>query len=329
MANATPNFEDDDAVLTLLTDALRAGPGSPEWSRALAATRERSLAGDEDNEYQLLMIARENLESGRHYREVRAGPEFSRRVLGAVDNEPVRWIKRPGSLTAIFMGVAVLAIAIMLTTLVVWLAMGGSPEGENLAGLYLNQVMAAATFDGPLPHKDWRHIGPLKLDTAHGLKPLNVATKPAHHGHRVVQGGAIVTKTGLRSSKTMAVQAVFSFGHVVDDLVPELFVTDSPHYSAERTTTTHEVAWLVRGGRMHVVLPDGRFAGQSLRISDRSKVSVRIIVGWRKVRVVADDHVLYDGISGLSAGPRFCGVRLLRRGPAKDDVRVQSIQVLE
>src|SRR5947199_10863707 len=67
-----------DQFMTLLTDALRSGPGSPEWHQAVKILR----ASDQNvDEYTLLYSAREHLESGKDYRSVRAGTGFTRKVL--------------------------------------------------------------------------------------------------------------------------------------------------------------------------------------------------------------------------------------------------------
>src|SRR5262245_7265284 len=76
------DFESDQ-FLALLSDALRAGPGSPEWHDAVSRVRERS--GEEVDEYQLLIRARQDLESGKEYRFVRAGPGFTSRLMQSID----------------------------------------------------------------------------------------------------------------------------------------------------------------------------------------------------------------------------------------------------
>ena len=63
-------IDTNDPFLTLLTDALRAGPGSPEWHQAVSQLK---VSGENVDEYKLLIEAREALESGRDYRSVRAG----------------------------------------------------------------------------------------------------------------------------------------------------------------------------------------------------------------------------------------------------------------
>src|SRR5690349_14904038 len=75
-----------DQFMTLLTDALRAGPGSPEWHQAVGVLRASGGAQGAD-EFQMLVRAREDLESGRDYRSVRGGPGFTRKVLTEIEQE--------------------------------------------------------------------------------------------------------------------------------------------------------------------------------------------------------------------------------------------------
>src|SRR5256885_17183726 len=83
----TIDFQSDQ-FMTLLTDALRSGPGSPEWHQAVrqvrAANAEGAAAADE---YAMLYAARERLEAGKEYRSVRPGPGFTRKVMESVDEE--------------------------------------------------------------------------------------------------------------------------------------------------------------------------------------------------------------------------------------------------
>ena len=82
MPDTETQFE-SDADLKLLTDALRAGPASPQWHEAVTQLRAGGVNGSDASadEYRLLVAARENLESGREYRSVRAGPGFTRKVM--------------------------------------------------------------------------------------------------------------------------------------------------------------------------------------------------------------------------------------------------------
>src|SRR5665213_1112555 len=86
----------------LLTDALRAGPGSPQWRDAIAALREQGVEGAD--EYNLLLEVRENLESGKDYREVRAGTGFTRKLLSEIEKEQPAG-KRSGLPTATWIAI--------------------------------------------------------------------------------------------------------------------------------------------------------------------------------------------------------------------------------
>src|SRR5882757_10204675 len=77
---------ESEQFMTLLTDALRAGPGSPEWHQAVGVLRTSGGAKGAD-EMQMLVRAREDLESGRGYRAVRAGAGFTRNVMEGIEEE--------------------------------------------------------------------------------------------------------------------------------------------------------------------------------------------------------------------------------------------------
>src|SRR5580704_15943114 len=98
--SATLDFESDQ-FLKLLTDALRAGPGSPTWHTVVARLRQSEPASaaaldSESGQWQALISVRENLESGKSYRSVRAGPGFRRRVMDRIDAEPEPTRSGPG-----------------------------------------------------------------------------------------------------------------------------------------------------------------------------------------------------------------------------------------
>src|SRR5688500_14006835 len=86
--NVVTDLDFESSQLQLLTDALRAGPGTPEWRAAMETVAPVGAGGGGGaDEYKLLYAARERLASGRQYREVRAGPGFTRRVFDAIEDE--------------------------------------------------------------------------------------------------------------------------------------------------------------------------------------------------------------------------------------------------
>src|SRR5258706_10268300 len=77
---------ESEQFMTLLTDALRAGPGSPEWHQAVGVLRASGGSKGAD-EMQMLVRAREDLESGRDYRAVKAGAGFTQKVMAGIEEE--------------------------------------------------------------------------------------------------------------------------------------------------------------------------------------------------------------------------------------------------
>src|SRR5438309_3567007 len=102
----------DDPLLVLITDALRAGPGTPQWEEAVTRVR---ASGDQTDEFQLLYSAREHLAAGREYREVRAGPKFTRKVLEAVEHQEMSAPRSLPTATIFVLLFAVVIIGVVFT----------------------------------------------------------------------------------------------------------------------------------------------------------------------------------------------------------------------
>jgi hypothetical protein len=316
---------DADPFLKLLTDALRAGPGSPEWHQAVSKLK----AGGHSNadEFQLLVKAREHLESGRSYRAVRAGPGFTRKLLSGIDAESTS--ARPALPTANL--VAVIGAIVVLGVLGLigyWLLhSGNATPAEDLSNTYFGTTIAATNFDGPLPSQ-WQTIGPLALDTGKGLRPAPGPVIKLPSPDYV--GGGVALTTGIPFDQPFAIEATIRFGHVSDDVIPQLFVTDQPDYSPDRATSPHELVWLVREGKSQIVLPDGQITGATAKITDGQTITVRIIVGQQTAQVVSGGNTQWTGQNQLAARPRYAGIRFLRRGSDKRDaVVVGGVKVLE
>src|SRR2546423_9357159 len=103
-----PAPAETDPFFNLLTDALRAGPASPQWRDAVAHLREQG-AGESD-EFRLLIDARESLESGKEYRSVRAGAGFTNKLMGQLgEQEQPRKALPWGTIIGVVCTIAVLA----------------------------------------------------------------------------------------------------------------------------------------------------------------------------------------------------------------------------
>src|SRR5665213_1974453 len=124
---------ESDPFFELLTDALRAGPGSPQWHEAVTTLRERGSQGND--EMRLLIEARENLESGRNFRSVRAGQGFTRKLMGRVDEAsasgPGRGIPT-ATIVAIFCGLLIVAVVGYVGYRLAPHEVGGSQQIDDL-----------------------------------------------------------------------------------------------------------------------------------------------------------------------------------------------------
>src|SRR5262249_44869987 len=153
------DFESDQ-FLTLLTDALRAGPGSPAWHEAVNKLRQEGVQGAD--EYKMLLDTRQNLQSGKPYREIRAGAGFTKKVMSAIDEEassPARsGIPTPTiiAILAALVGIAVIVLIARLT--------GKQPQVPSIADLQartFTRDLLAAPFNGQ--PNGWTKIGSMKL----------------------------------------------------------------------------------------------------------------------------------------------------------------------
>jgi hypothetical protein len=307
-----------DPFLQLLTDALRAGPGSPEWHQAVG----RIKAGEKgtDDEYTLLVRARENLASGKAYREVKPGVGFTRKVLQSINNDSPA--NRKGPFTASW--ISYIGAGLVVATLaVVIFTMTDHTPGEDLTNLFFSTTHLAASLEGPLP-PGWKLIGPLPVDPTKGLWPT-IKKKSADY-----IGGGIVSTEGVSSTAPFAVEARFDFKQVSDDCVSQLFVTDDPTFSQDKGVSPHELVWLVQGGAAQVALPDGKLTSASKKVIEGQSIEVRIVVGVTNALVLCDGTELWSGPSQLAKDkPRYVGVRLLYRKENKNSVvSVKQLRVM-
>ena len=149
-----------DPFLRLLTDALRAGPGSPQWHEAVRQLH--AVNPTEADEYRLIITAREHLESGRDYRSIRAGPGFTRKVMEAIEQESGRRGRLP--VANLIAAIAVVVIIGIVVVLGVILYRGVEPAGTvgDLDRMY---------FGHPAVVSDFAEGAPAELKTF-GLVPV-------------------------------------------------------------------------------------------------------------------------------------------------------------
>jgi hypothetical protein len=327
---------ESDQFMTLLTDALRAGPGSPEWHQAVGVLRASGGSAGAD-EYQMLVRAREDLESGRDYRSVKAGAGFTRKVLAAIEEEGSG---KPQGLPSANL-IAILAAGVILAVVVVIAATmfrstptpANDGAAEQLRGtLFANQVATFNFENGGEVGPEWRLVGevPLKVSRAHGLGPAP-ATQPTTKGDaREYRSGAIMLAESVAPDQARLVDVTLKAVRATDAIIPEVFVAQGSPEEVQ-AGGGRELVWQLKGGAARVALADGKVPVQGEKIDPKKSASVNVKVRFNKDTVVVEsgENRLYEGPHKLSdASPRYVGVRFRRKaGDNSDGVWLMSINV--
>jgi hypothetical protein len=329
---------ESDPFLQLLTEALRAGPGSAQWGQAVATLRDGGVEGAD--EYRLLLRARENIELGRDFRKVTAGPGFTRKVLEAVEREGTRRNGIPtATIVAILSGVVILGV---IVTAIVIMSRGDAAKDpqqaaiERLEAASFPVAVASANFRGSQTVPGgWRLFGDLPLDFTKGLTAGTVskpATGPTTQTQKLFYLGGIVSTDPLSPDEGTALEAELV-------LPPEgglqatssLFVSDSQDVVTGMSSHAGEIAWIYRDGRA-IISVNGRMTDSVSFGAPGSVVKVSIRLNDSTVIIDAGNQRMYAGAHGLQASrPRYAGVTFLRAaseaGEAGNGALVRSLDV--
>ena len=313
---------DADPMLRLLTDALRRGPGSPEWHRAVSDLRNAdSPAADE---YRLLIAARERLESGRAYREVRAGPAFTRELFSRLGAAPEHDGRLPLGMAVRLLCLLTLVAAIGL--LIVWAVRARSDGTEVLAGRLFVTPVHDWTFGGGLPKGLARSdsfslslgSGGVRADAqnAHGMvlgtDPLELRPGICVEARILVQSGPVVLSLDLLHRKPAFFSGVAESGHVVipmDSFNALSLVCDGPVLDSITTrgaVLTQPFAHRTMSSGPHV-----------LRLKVDSAIAVAEL----------DGQILWSGPHDLGESA-YVGFGMVRSGNGPAGSTVQSLRVL-
>ena len=334
------DFENDQKLKSL-TEALRAGPGSPQWRQAVLEWRSTGVG---ESEHQLLMRVREHLASGKSYREIRAGPAFTRRVMDQIDDvEAKRAIKSPGAgWIASISGLVIVAVVAAITYFV-W-PLGSEQQHPSAATrldrTYFVSTLESATFEDSISPR-WQTFGNLTLIADNGLRPANTASRTTSSGE--FQGGGAYWERALGADQAFAMECAVQVVESAKDAVVQLFVTDDLQFGGKSATTPHELVWILKDGEASVVLPDGSLAAPSIRldtgrVKDKHQtVDVLIVLNRQQSMVEVNQQKLWSGANQLSnSNPRTIGIRFLVRGQSgsggaasADEASVKSIRVLQ
>jgi hypothetical protein len=322
-----PTNAEVDPFFELLTDALRAGPGSPQWRDAVAQLREKGAS--EADEFRLLITTRENLESGREYRSVRAGAGFTEKVMGGLDDQ-----KRLRATWPIANVIAIICAAGILLAVAYVVYRVASPPGEadpqaierlsSDAQHFLNDI-SVANFSGALP-EGWKQIGTLPLGFDGVMKPLGDAAN---------QGGGIYHASGVSAQQGYMIETSIAAPTPNSAVLLQVFVSVDSNFSAAKGIGAHEVVWSLEGSSQRVIV-DGNVQQITATKAPTGSVRVRLIVnhdlaiievGQRNADGRTDFQQVWAGANHLKSNTHFAGVRFLRSAVGGASPSVESIHI--
>jgi len=329
----------ESAQLQLVTEALRAGPGTPQWRDALA-TLETIPGADE---FKVLYTARERLASGREYRQIRPGAGFTRKVMDSIEQEETAApAKLPAAnLIAAISALVILGILAAVTFMII--PHGQRAKPDDLAQTYFVNTRAQSNFETELG-MEWAAFGPLQVEAAGGLRPVlskdtdepastppsDSATTSATTEKTGYRGGGVIYERTMPAEEPFAIAATVRVPKPSEDLAVQVFIADDRNFSGDSATSAHELVWVVRGADVSVVQPDGSVAAQGGKVRAGQDLEVRIAVNRTQAAVEMNGKRLWTGDNQLdSTRPRIMGVRFLARGKMdeKDAPVVSSVRV--
>jgi hypothetical protein len=323
---------DSDQFLKLLTEALRAGPGSPQWHEAVNQLKNSTLA--DADEYRMIINAREHLESGRDYRSIRAGPGFTKKVMSAIDEEAAAAGQAPATSSAgtVALVAGICIIAVIVIVAVIWYR-GSPPQPSptDLANIVFAQTTISTDFTQTqtIP-PEWRSLGlpPVISSRSRGLAGPHV--KPAPGDDKDHRGGGIYSASGMPATQTFAFEAAVRQYKVSENVV-QIFITDTPDFDQNpKASSPRELVCYLLNGTINIAKPDGSIQGSGSKAKDLNHI--RIKLDKQFVVIENDGQTLYSGKHDLSPEKaRYAGVRFLVKPSEKplEDVTVHSVRVLK
>jgi len=342
------DFETDEK-LKALTEALRAGPGSPQWREAVS---QWSASESGESEHQLLLRVREHLASGKSYREIRAGAAFTRLVMDGIDQEEAkRSARMTGGSAAWIAAISALVIVgvVAMIAFMVWPRGDNKPappSAENLERTKFLTTLESASFADSIPPQ-WQTFGNLTLTADGGLRPLAESAASAPTTERGFKGGGIYWDSALPAAQSFSVEISIAVKKSPGkDVAVQVFISDQRDFEGRSSTTPHELAWTLKDGEGNIVLPDGRVDGTTFRAggaaggsASNQGIDLRMALNQTDGVVEINGKRFWSGAHQLDAArPRTIGLRFLTRtragagaggNNAAERVSVQSVRVLK
>ena len=306
---------DTDALLKLLSDALRRGPGSPEWHDAVA--RFADANGPGADEYRLLLRARERLESGKEYRQVRAGPAFTRSVferLGEPERHPSD-APRPAVLIGLLCLILILAGGGVLLMHVIQSKPNDAQQAQLDAQLF-SVPKLQWTFDDGMP-ADLKTSGALKLGTRNDALGIVPQKTPLPAEGIVVANDPIDLAAGV----CLEAQVMYQLGSTSMAVIAS--DTQTPQVRGLRSGTQLAVIFDSTGVRCFS--PAGITTPP--RLLNGGAHTVRLKFLGRAASAEVDGHAIWSGPSPLGASA-YPILSWSKAAASQNEAAVRSLSIL-
>lgn len=307
----TAAFE-TDALLKLLTDALRRGPGTPEWHDAIEHLKREGLA--DSDEYRLLMTVRERLESGQHYREVRPGPAFTRELFERLADDSAGSGRRPIT-TVVVALVCLVALVGSLGLLVKYLSgiSSVSGGGDLLATQLFVTPLKTWSFTGPIP-SDLKRIGSMKLEPWGGVRPA----RDAEGADAIVLASDLPVT--LAGGACVEMQVKFAPGPTSF----QLLLGPSPEFNQAGGRSANELAIVCDTSGAYV---SGNGLSSDVRSLPAGVHTLRLKVSDQRAIAELNGQQIWSGEHPLG-GQAYVGIRIAKTGRPQGSIGVQSLRIL-
>lgn len=307
--------------LTLLSEALRAGPGSPAWREAIDKLRVTGKQSKEGEEYSLLIRAREDLAAGRSYRQITAGPGFTAKLMQRLD-EPGRRSFLPTATTIAWLAVIVVVAVLGVLGYVVFSASGGNSLRALRETFFVRTVLSE---DFQNPSEQFSPIGSSSPLFGTGLSPA-----PATRSANRTRHSGVYCVVPLPPGRPSSVEVTLELGKPDANMITQFFVTDQPNFAPATGISPHEFSWIVQDKRLRVLLPDGKTVAEAPLSLEHKSVTIKLRMNQDSVMVEQGSKVIYAGPHLLGDRARYLGVRFLSSSGEKSPaVFVKSLRILQ
>lgn len=301
--------DQDGPLMEKVAEALRAGPGTSQWEEALRAVGGAGMG--ERAEWELLARVRRDMAAGKSWREVSAGPTFTRKLMGRLEEEG----KEGGGGAGWAGWIAGLALAV-LVGIGIYAAVQASKSAPTVRTAPAAGTDAVAfssprvVWDFGMPWPGRTSIqGALKLDVSgDGLRPAEAKVG------NVRVGGAALLEVPLEEGVVEVTMEVPQ--NLAWNVGTQVFLTNTTQLDAQ--TAVSEGEWVLqvdRGGAKVVTGGLDVATPAAIKRTPEDVVIFRITLNQGRATVDSAGERIWEGDLGLAAGKeRFVGVRFLARG---------------